>query len=230
MESTTITQITIKDNLARIKARLAAAAESVGRRADEVTIIGATKTVPPALIEDAVRAGLRHIGENRVQEAAPKRLALSSLQDNVTWHMIGSLQSNKIKQAIEIFDVIQSIDSLKVADGIAKRTSRPVKVLLEVNIAGEPTKSGFMPEEVEGALRRLRSLPELEVLGLMTVAPIAEGPEEVRPVFKKLREMKDALGLKELSMGMTDDFEVAVQEGATMVRIGRAIFGARPSP
>ena len=229
MESTAITQISVKDNLERIRARIAAAAEKVGRDVEEITIIGATKTVAPAVIEDAVRAGLRHIGENRVQEAAPKRLALANVQGEVTWHMIGALQSNKIKQALEIFDVIQSIDSLKLADGIARRAVRQVKVLLEVNIPGEPTKSGFKPEEVEPAMHHLRSLPELEVIGLMTVAPVSDDSEEVRSVFRRLREMRDVLGLKELSMGMTDDFEVAVQEGSTMVRIGRAIFGARPN-
>ncbi|MSQ15177.1 MAG: YggS family pyridoxal phosphate-dependent enzyme [Dehalococcoidia bacterium] len=229
MESTTVTQIPIKDNLERIKSRIAAAAERAGRRPDEVTLIGATKTVPPDLIDAAVTAGLRHLGENRVQEAAPKHLALAGLHENVTWHMIGSLQSNKIRQALDTFDVIQTLDSLKLADSIARRVRDTVNVLLEVNVAGEPTKSGFTPEEVEAALRHIRSLPELKVLGLMTVAPAASDASEVRPVFRKLREMRDALGLKDLSMGMTDDFEVAVEEGATMVRIGRAIFGARPT-
>lgn len=221
--------VSVAENLERVKARLAAAAGSAGRRAEDVAIVGASKTVAPERIAEAVRAGLRHIGENRVQEAAPKRQALRGLEAPVTWHMIGHLQTNKVKQALETFDVIQSIDSVKLGEAIARRAGRQAPVLLEVNMAEEATKSGFAPAEVEEAARLLRALPELKVMGLMTVAPMADDPEAVRPVFRRLREIRDVLGLRELSMGMSEDFEVAVQEGSTMVRIGRAIFGERPA-
>jgi uncharacterized pyridoxal phosphate-containing UPF0001 family protein len=143
--------------------------------------------------------------------------------------MVGHLQSNKVKVALDLFDIFQSVDSVRLGELLARRAGgKPVPVLLEVNVEGEASKFGLRPEEVPAALRTLRALPELEVRGFMTVAPLADNPETVRPVFRRLREMQDSLGLRELSMGMTDDFEVAIQEGATMVRIGRALFGPRP--
>ena len=141
--------------------------------------------------------------------------------------MVGHLQSNKTKSAVELFDIIHSVDSVRLADILYRRTQKTLPVLLEVNVSGEATKGGFSVAETEAAVKEIRQLPNLKVLGLMAVAPFVADAEEVRPVFRKLRELRDSLGLEHLSMGMTDDFEVAIEEGATMLRIGRAIFGER---
>lgn len=217
----------LQGNIQKIKAKIAVAAALSGRKPQDVTLIGVTKNVAPSIISQAVTAGITHIGENRVQEAASKQITLSSLQHTVTWHMIGKLQENKITKALSLFDIIHSLDSLKLAEAIARRATRQVKVLLEVNMTEEQSKIGFTQKEIEGAFRQLRRLPELQVLGLMTMAPITENPEDVRLIFQRLAQIKDMLGLKELSMGMSNDFEIAVQEGATMVRIGRALFTGR---
>lgn len=214
-------------SIQKIRDKIAAAAQVSGRRSQDIILIGVTKNVAPSLIAQAVNEGLMHIGENRVQEALSKRIELSTISDTVTWHMIGKLQENKITKALSLFDIIQSLDSLKLAEAIARRATRQIKVLLEVNIAGEQSKIGFTKEEVEKALQKLRRLPELQVLGLMTVPPIVDNPEDVRLIFRRLRELKDTLGLKELSMGMSNDFEIAIQEGATMIRIGKALFTSR---
>jgi len=173
---------------------------------------------------------MRHFGENRVQEAEKKIKALSHLQPRPTWHMIGHLQSNKVKPASRLFDIIQSVDTLEIADQINRSVTAKIQVLLQVNVAGEKTKSGFSPDEIEDASKSIARLTNLEVTGLMTIAPLLNDAEKARPIFSKLRELRDKLGLKHLSMGMTDDFEVAIEEGATMVRIGRAIFGKRNTP
>lgn len=217
----------LQGNIKKIKAKIAVAAASSGRKPQDITLIGVTKNVAPSIISQAVTAGITHIGENRVQEAVSKRTSLSGLQHRVTWHMIGKLQENKITKALNLFDIIHSLDSLKLAEAIARRATRQVKVLLEVNVTEEQSKVGFTQKEIAGAFRQLRRLPELQVLGLMTMAPITKNPEDIRLVFRKLSELKDGLGLKELSMGMSNDFEIAVQEGATMVRIGRALFTGR---
>ena len=219
----------IAANIRSIRDRIAAAAASAGRDPAEITLVGICKTFPPSLVAEAHRAGLRHFGENRVQEAAEKIPGLSYLEPHPTWHMVGHLQSNKVKAALELFDIIESVDSVRLGQAIARHTGgRRVPVLLEVNVSGEASKYGLAISELPEALRSLQGLPELEVKGLMTVAPMAQDLETVRPVFRRLRELRDRLGLRELSMGMTDDFGVAIQEGSTMVRIGRAIFGARP--
>jgi hypothetical protein len=167
------------------------------------------------------------VGENRVQEAAAKIVALRGLP--VTWHLVGHLQTNKAKTALELFDIIHSVDSLHLAQVLSRPDrSEPLPILLEVNAAGEASKFGFPPAEVAAAAQVVARLPHLDLRGLMTVAPFVSDPETVRPVFRELRRLRDALGLRELSMGMTDDFEVAIEEGATLVRIGRAIFGERP--
>jgi hypothetical protein len=171
-------------------------------------------------------AGIAHVGENRVQEAAAKILALRGLP--VTWHLVGHLQTNKAKTALELFDIIHSVDSLHLAEVLSHRAERPLPVLLEVNVTGEVSKFGFSPDDVAAAAQAIPRLPHVDLRGLMTVAPFVSDPETVRPVFRELRRLRDALGLRELSMGMTDDFEVAIEEGATLVRIGRAIFGERP--
>jgi hypothetical protein len=189
--------------------------------------VAVTKSVEVSAIREAFKYGVRNFGENRVQEAEGKIAQLADLKPAVTWHMVGHLQSNKAKAAVELFDIIHSVDSVRLADILYRRTQKTLPVLLEVNISGEATKGGFSVAETEAAVKEIRQLPNLKVLGLMTVAPFVADAEEVRPVFRKLRELRDSLGLEHLSMGMTDDFEVAVEEGATMLRIGRAIFGER---
>jgi len=152
---------------------------------------------------------------------------LTWLEPHPTWHLVGHLQTNKVKVAMELFGIIHSIDSIRLAEAISRRTETTLPVLLEVNVSGEASKGGFPVVEVAPALEAISRLPRLEIKGLMTIAPMVADAEEVRPVFKKLCSLRDSLGLEHLSMGMTDDFEVAVEEGATLVRIGRAIFGER---
>jgi pyridoxal phosphate enzyme (YggS family) len=217
----------IKANLEKVQKRIATACQRSGRSPEEVTVIAVTKTVAPDLIAAAHELGIRNFGENRVQEAEPKIKGLALLEPHPTWHMIGHLQSNKAKNAIELFDIIHSVDSIKLAEVLNRRTQQKLPVLLEVNVAGEASKTGFALYEVEPALTSIRQLPNLEVRGLMTVAPMEADAETVRPIFRQMRQLRDKLGLEHLSMGMTDDFEVAIEEGATMVRIGRAIFGER---
>jgi pyridoxal phosphate enzyme (YggS family) len=165
-----------------------------------------------------------------VQEGVAKVQALAAAGLRPTWHLVGHLQTNKVKAALANFDVIHSVDSIELAAAISRRTTAPVDVLVEVNVGGEASKFGFAPADTPAACRQIAALPNLNLRGLMTVAPQVEDPELVRPVFRQLRELAAALGLPELSMGMTDDFEVAVEEGATMVRVGRALFGPRPAP
>ncbi len=233
----------LEGNIARVRERIAAAARRVGRDPQEITLVAVTKTVPADRIRAAWELGVTDFGENRVQEAVAKIPLVIPEGEAETgrpaprWHMIGHLQRNKVKRVIPLFDIIHSVDSVRLAREIDRRAGRAEKVmpvLLEVNVAGEATKYGFAPEEVLPAVEEIKELPHLEIQGLMTVPPIAEDPEEVRPHFRRLRELRDELARRfpslnwhHLSMGMTDDFEVAIEEGATMVRIGRAIFGER---
>lgn len=217
----------IKTNLEAVQNRIVDACQRAGRSFNEVTLVAVTKTIDPLRIENVFNLGISHFGENRVQEAEKKIRALSHLQNRPIWHMIGHLQSNKVKPASELFNIIQSVDSLELAGHINRSTIHKKSILLQVNVAGEATKSGFSPSEIEHAVHSISGLTMLEIEGLMTIAPQVENPEEVRPVFRKLRELRDYLHLEHLSMGMTDDFEVAIEEGSTMVRIGRAIFGER---
>jgi pyridoxal phosphate enzyme (YggS family) len=216
---------TIADRVADVRQRVQRAAKRAGRSPADVTIVAVSKGFPPSAIEEAAAAGIAHLGENRVQEAADKITGLGSL--SVTWHLVGHLQTNKAKTALELFDIIHSVDSLHLAEVLSHRAQRPLPVLLEVNVTGEASKFGFSSGEVAAAAQAIARLPRLDLRGLMTVAPFVSDPETVRPVFRELRRLRDALGLRELSMGMTDDFEVAIEEGATLVRIGRAIFGER---
>jgi len=218
----------IETNLKRLEELIARACERAGRSRGEVTLVAVTKTVAPSAIEAAYRAGLRDFGENRVQEAKPKIEALAYLEPPLTWHMVGHLQTNKVDAALSLFDIIQSVDSVRLAQKLSQHAQGTIPVLLQVNVAGEATKSGLPPQEVARAAEEIARLPKLKVEGLMTIAPWVSDPEAVRPVFRRLRELRDALGLRQISMGMTDDFEVAVEEGATMLRIGRALFGERP--
>jgi pyridoxal phosphate enzyme (YggS family) len=219
--------MSIDRNVREIQRRIAAACERAGRSADDVALVAVTKTIDSPAIEEAFRAGVRHFGENRVQEAAPKIERLATIRPELTWHMVGHLQTNKAKTAVDIFDIIQSVDSLRLAEELSRRSQRRLPVLVEVNVGGEESKSGLPPSRLEEAAERIAKLPNLRVDGLMTIAPWVEDAEEVRPVFRHLRQIRDALGLRHLSMGMSGDFEVAIEEGATMVRIGRAIFGER---
>jgi pyridoxal phosphate enzyme (YggS family) len=217
----------IEASLESLQKRIAVACQRVGRSPSEVTLIAVSKTVEPSAILAAYHLGVRHFGENRVQEGQRKWPLLGRLEPPPTRHLIGHLQSNKVKTALELFDVIHSLDSVDLADTINRRSNRKFPVLLEVNVAGETSKSGFAFDSILQAFEVIGKMPNLDIQGLMTVAPIAAQTEEVRPVFRKLRELRDRLGLKELSMGMTDDFEIAIEEGATLVRIGRGIFGER---
>lgn len=222
-----MTSPTIKHNLEAVQERIALACRKAGRSPHEITLIAVSKTVDAVAIHKAYNLGLRNFGENRVQEAEQKIKDLSALKPAPTWHMIGHLQSNKVNTALDIFSVVQSIDSLSLAKSISKRVTEKLPVLLQVNIAEETTKNGFSLHEFASAYQIIKDLPGLEIKGLMTIAPASPNPEAVRPIFKKLREMRDTLKLEHLSMGMTDDFEIAIEEGSTMVRIGRAIFGER---
>jgi pyridoxal phosphate enzyme (YggS family) len=228
----------IGENLARVRKRIAAAAARVGRAPSAITLVAVAKTHPPADITAAYDAGVRHVGENRVGEAADKRAVLDL--PGLSWHMVGHLQSRKAAQAIELFDVIHSVDSVKLArklDALAAEQNKVLPILIEINVSGEESKYGFGTSDravLDAAVAEIVSLDHLRVDGLMTVAFIARDPEEVRPVFARLRALRGELQARfgrgnwqHLSMGMTDDFEVAIEEGATMVRIGRAIFGPR---
>jgi pyridoxal phosphate enzyme (YggS family) len=218
----------IAANVAAVRERIAAAARRAGRDPESVRLIAVTKTHPAEVCAAVVAAGVADLGENRVQEGVAKAAALAEGEARPTWHLIGHLQTNKVKAALETFSLIQSVDSEALAAAISRRAASPVDVLLEVNVAAEPSKFGFSPAATAAAHARIAALPHLRVRGLMTVAPQTDDPETVRPVFQALRVLAEQLGLPDLSMGMTDDFEVAVEEGATLVRIGRALFGPRP--
>jgi pyridoxal phosphate enzyme (YggS family) len=223
---------TLGDNVAAIRARIEAAARRAGRQPAGVRLIGASaayKGVTVDQMHSAMDAGLLEFGENRVQEAEAHIQALGDRARDATWHLIGHLQTNKAKDALECFDILQTIDSIRLAELLSRRSTHALRILLEVNVAGETSKFGFAPSEVAEAVAAIRRLPNIDLAGLMTIAPQVPDPEQTRPYFRELRELAETHGLSELSMGMTDDFEVAVEEGATMVRVGRALFGERPS-
>jgi pyridoxal phosphate enzyme (YggS family) len=218
--------VDVAANLAAVRARIAAAAARVGRDAAEVLLIAVSKTKPAELVQAAVDAGVRDIGENYVQEALAKQPAI---RGEVRWHLIGPLQRNKAARALEAFELIHSVGGVALAERLAQHAARRghrARVLVEVNVGGEASKHGVAPHELPALLERLRD-PFLSVEGLMTVPPPGS-PQDARRYFRQLRALRDSAGLRELSMGMTDDFEIAIEEGATMVRVGRAIFGARP--
>jgi PLP dependent protein len=222
-----LASVNLAANLEMLKKRIGRACRESGRSPDEVTLIAVTKTVDAAAVEEAFSLGIRHFGENRVQEAERKIKLLSHLQPRPAWHMIGHLQSNKVKTALGLFDIIQSVDSLAKANLVNHCAAGRVPVLLQVNVAGEKTKSGFSPAEITEAVACVSRLPNLEIRGLMTIAPPVDDPEKVRYIFRQMREWRDAFGMQHLSMGMSDDFEVAIEEGATLIRVGRALFGVR---
>jgi pyridoxal phosphate enzyme (YggS family) len=219
--------VSIAGRVEDVRRRITSACERSGRAPEEVTLVAVTKGVAPKAIREAVDAGVRHLGENRVQEAEAKQRALGDIDRLVTWHMVGHLQTNKVKLAMGLFAIIHSVDSFHLAEAISKRSSARRPILLEVNVSEEPSKYGFTPDELPRQYAAIAQLPALDVRGLMTVAPQTANAENMRPHFRRLREAAERLGLQELSMGMSDDFEVAVEEGATHLRIGRAIFGER---
>ncbi len=220
--------MSIAGRLTEVRARIGAACRRAGRSPSDVTLVGVTKGFPAEAVAEAVSAGLEDCGENRVQEAAAKIATLAAMGIFPRWHLIGHLQTNKVKTALGLFAILHSVDSLRLARELRARATQPVPILLEVNVSQEASKFGFSVGELPNAASAISALPNLDVRGLMTVAPFSHDPETARPFFRQLRELRDATGLRELSMGMTDDFEVAIEEGATMVRVGRAIFGQRP--
>jgi len=217
---------------------MAAACRRAGRDVAEVTLMGVSKTVPADRVRAAVEAGLLVFGENRVQEAEAKMAALSNRRAGLEWHLIGHLQSNKARRAVALFDAVQTVHDLDLAvrlDRIAEEAGRPLPVMIEVNLGGESSKAGAPPDAVLSLVERAGALRHLRLRGFMTVPPFSEEVEAVRPFFRRLRALRDEarrLGLagedfSQLSMGMSHDFEVAIEEGATLVRVGTALFGAR---
>jgi hypothetical protein len=193
----------------------------------EIKLIAVTKNFASGAVRAGFDCGLRNFGENRVQEALAKYAELEDIRRQITLHFIGHLQSNKVGDVLHTVDIIHSVDTLRLAKILDKKTARPVNILLEVNLTGEQTKYGFSREQLKLAVDSISALSHVNVLGLMTIAPVCSDAEEVRPLFAEMKRLNSAYGFKELSMGMTDDFIVAVEEGATMIRIGRAVFGER---
>src|SRR5947209_8621674 len=223
----------IADNLERVREQIAQAAGKVGRAVDEIELVAISKTHDAAKVREAIEAGQTLFGESRVQEA---RIKIPDLPSNLRWHFVGHLQKNKIRHALPLFELIHSVDSLALAQDInriAEEDGVHPRVLIEVNVAGEGSKFGFRPETLRAEMESLLALPRLSILGLMTIPPIAEEGEASRKYFVELRELRDRLqtefhvDLAQLSMGMTQDYAIAVEEGATLVRVGTAIFGER---
>jgi pyridoxal phosphate enzyme (YggS family) len=225
--------VSIAENLERVREQIACAAAKSGRSPDDVELVAITKTHPAEKVREAIEARQTLFGESRVQEARAK---ISELPSNIRWHFVGHLQKNKIRHALPLFELIHSVDSLGLAqdvDRIAQEEALHPRVLLEVNVAGEGSKFGFAPDNLREQMEALLALPRLSILGLMAIPPLAKEAEASRQYFVRLRELRDLLqsefhvDLAQLSMGMTQDFAIAVEEGATLVRVGTAIFGER---
>jgi pyridoxal phosphate enzyme (YggS family) len=228
-------EMDIAANISTIRQRIVAAAARSQRPTDSIKLLAVTKTVSPLSIGKAIDAGISMFGENYVQEAKEK---IAAIEKNVQWHMIGHLQTNKAKYAVKLFDYIHSVDRIDLARELDKKaglTGRKINILIEVNVSGEKTKDGIPADEAVNLIKNISPSENLSVRGLMTMAPFLANPEDARPYFSALRNLRDnitregitGIHMEELSMGMTDDFEVAIEEGATIVRIGRAIFGKR---
>jgi len=236
------------DALTRIQQRIQTACEQVNRPHTSVRLIGVSKTHPASTVHEAWQAGLRDFGENRVQEAEQKILELATIRHDMTWHLIGHLQRNKAKRAVQLFDYIHSVDSLELAQALSRHCGdlglAPKRILLQCNVSGEASKEGLnaqgwetsvtLRSDLRETVRFIGALPHLQIVGLMTIAPYTNDAESVRPVFVSLRQLRDVFAadiphhtLAELSMGMSGDVDVAIAEGATMVRVGRALFGER---
>ena len=231
-----MTQTSVRENLLRIQERIATAAAGGGRRAEEITLIAVSKTHPASAIHEAYEAGIRHFGENRVQEWEGKRGGTEGLE--ATWHLIGHLQSNKAARAAKLFHSVDSVDDFAVAQRLDRAraegdVSGKLRVLIEVRVSPEDTKSGMEVSGLPALVEKFTDLPRLELAGLMCIPPFLEEAQRVRPYFRRLRELREnlakkfSLALPVLSMGMSHDFEVAIEEGATEVRVGTAIFGVR---
>jgi pyridoxal phosphate enzyme (YggS family) len=223
-------------NLSDIRAQISAAAQRAGRDPSSIRLVAVSKTHPAGAVVDAAATGQTVFGESRVQEARDK---IPACPPGLEWHFIGHLQKNKVRQALPLFSFFHSIDSTALAEAVSRiagEAGKNVDGLLEVNVSGEETKHGFTPDQLRREFPALAKLSHLRIRGLMTMAPYSENPEDARPVFRALRELRDELqsahghALPELSMGMSGDFEPAVEEGATLVRVGSSIFGARPYP
>ena len=225
----------VKENLQEVERRIAAACERTGRNKEDVTLIAVSKTKPVVMLQEAYDYGIRTFGENKVQEITKK---IPDMPDDVAWHMIGHLQRNKVKYIVGKVALIHSVDSFRLAEEIniqAKKAKTIVPILVEVNAANEESKFGVHPEDVKELVRQISELDSVRVMGLMTIAPYVTDPEENRPYFKQIRELSvdiaseniDNVSMDILSMGMTGDFEIAIEEGATMVRVGTGIFGER---
>jgi pyridoxal phosphate enzyme (YggS family) len=234
-EYTTDQQEVLEENISHVRANIEQAARSAGRDPADIVLVAVSKTKPLAMVRMAYDLGITNFGENKVQEALLKIAEFHP--SDLHWHMIGHLQSNKVNKVVGAFDNVQSVDSLHLAEALnrsAAAHNQRLSVLLEVNVAAEQSKAGMLVEEVPSLAQRIVALPHLDVQGLMTVAPLVDDPEQVRPVFRALRALRDQLrtqipqsSWQHLSMGMTDDYSIAIQEGATIVRVGRAIFGER---
>src|SRR3990167_2994701 len=228
--------LSVAENLARVQERIQVAARRAGRT-DEVTLVAVTKSVPPERIAEAYRVGVRHFGENRVQEFEDKRPRLAL--PPAIWHMVGHLQTNKARRAVELFDRVDSLDSLRLAEKLAaaaREQGRGLPGLIQVHLGEEETKHGVAPADLLGLIEQVAGLDALTLEGMMTIPPFLDPPERGRPFFRRLRELAEEIGrrrlprgaMRELSMGMSHDFEVAIEEGATQVRLGTALFGPRP--
>jgi len=233
--------MSIAENLAQVRQRIDAAARRAGRRSEDIALMAVSKTFPVDRIRAAYDAGVRLFGENRVQEFAAKADSIRDLHD-AEWHLIGHLQTNKSGKAVELFTAVDSVDSLRLAQKLnasALQRGKKLQVLIEINVGGEEAKSGVSPDsrELEQLLFAVQELEYLEFRGLMTVPPFTDDPQQARPHFRKLQELRDRIaaqrlpgvGMHVLSMGMSHDFEIAIEEGSTCIRLGTAIFGERPS-
>lgn len=229
--------MSIAENVARVQTRIAEAAARAGRDPSEVTLVAVTKTFGKEAVEQAVAAGLRVLGENRVQEAAEK---IPLLPDSLAWHMIGHVQTNKAKHVVGLFDCVQSVDSVRLAEALSRHAAdqgRILPVLLQVNVTGQESQFGFQPAALPALARNVGALTNIRIEGLMTIASFTEDEETLRAEFYAMRDLRDRLQAtlpahpcRELSMGMTNDYPIAIEEGATIVRVGRALFGERSVP
>jgi hypothetical protein len=215
----------VRENTLRVLDQIQETALRIGRDPASIELIAVTKTVVADRIREAVNAGVRNIGENRLQEALPKREQLHDL--GLTWHFIGHLQTNKARKAVENFDWIQCLDRLELAAKLNQSAAKPLPVLVEIKLHDEPNKSGMGEPDLPAFIEHLTNYPQLQLRGFMAVPPFFEDPEDVRPYFQRLRKLAERFRLSELSMGMSHDFQVAIEEGATMVRVGTALFGER---
>jgi pyridoxal phosphate enzyme (YggS family) len=228
-----VEEVPVADRLEEVRARIDAAVRRADRDPDEVRLIAVTKGVSAERVDEAIAAGVEDVGENRIQEAAEKQ---REVRNSARWHLIGHLQTNKAGRAAALFDFVHSVDSKRIAEALSAHRPAgrdPIGVLVEVELTGLPARSGVAEADVESLVEELVNVPSIHVMGLMTIAPFSQNPDDARATFARLRRVRDHMehvtgwALPELSMGMSNDFEIAIEEGATMVRIGRAIFGER---